>query len=163
MGGIKGMGSAFETNNDFPTKSLHCPTMFIRLFALFFLFASFGASIAAPVPSATSVEISKRQESAVDILNTLKNSTDTILPKITTLVQGGNISGANVTSLITSLRTAIKTATSSLAPLSDYTDLNDVMTRIDNIAAKAQRAVAQVQAQARRAVAQDGDEDAQAV
>ncbi|KAF9066337.1 hypothetical protein BDP27DRAFT_1330835 [Rhodocollybia butyracea] len=97
--------------------------MLYRFFALFFLFTSFGAGIAVSVPSATSVEIAKRQApSALDIFNTLKNSTDTILPQITTLVQGKNASSANVTPLISSLRTALQTATSSLsstAPPSD--------------------------------------------
>jgi hypothetical protein len=53
---------------------------FARFSALFFLFASFG--IVASLPSATSVEKFKRQDSALDIFNTLKSSTDTILPQI---------------------------------------------------------------------------------
>ncbi|KAF9064483.1 hypothetical protein BDP27DRAFT_1367148 [Rhodocollybia butyracea] len=97
--------------------------MFFRFFALFFLFTSFGASIAASVPSATSIEISKRQDSsALDIFNTLQSSTDTILPQIAALAQAGNATEANVTPLVSNLRTAIQAATSSLsssAPSSD--------------------------------------------
>ncbi|KAF9076317.1 hypothetical protein BDP27DRAFT_1314243 [Rhodocollybia butyracea] len=56
-GVVISMGSAFETNNPI----LHPTTMFCRLFAVFFVFTWFGASIGASIPSATSVEISKRQ------------------------------------------------------------------------------------------------------
>ncbi|KAF9040501.1 hypothetical protein BDP27DRAFT_1364857 [Rhodocollybia butyracea] len=101
--------------------------MFLARFsALFFLFASFG--IVASIPSATPVEIAKRQsESALDIFTTLKNSTDIILPQITTLVQAGNATEDNVTPLINSLRTALQNTSSSIssvAPASDNAAAN---------------------------------------
>ncbi|KAF9067528.1 hypothetical protein BDP27DRAFT_1403800 [Rhodocollybia butyracea] len=83
-------------------------------FALFFLAStSFGAS----VPQASGSSVDNGQDSAVDIFSTLKSSTDTILPQIATLVQSGNASEANLEPLMNELTTALKTASSSLAPL----------------------------------------------
>ncbi|KIK58218.1 hypothetical protein GYMLUDRAFT_202684 [Collybiopsis luxurians FD-317 M1] len=88
---------------------------FARFFALFFLFASFG--FVASVPSAATVQ--KRQDTAdiETVLNTLKSSTDTILPQITAIGQAGNASDANVTPLINDLTAALDTASSSLTSL----------------------------------------------
>ncbi|KAJ4469046.1 hypothetical protein C8J55DRAFT_479989 [Lentinula edodes] len=85
---------------------------FARFFALFFLFTSFGI-----VSSAAAVK--KRQDTAdvETVLNMLKNSTDTILPQITSVGQSGIASDATVTPLINELITALNTATSSLASL----------------------------------------------
>ncbi|KAF9064484.1 hypothetical protein BDP27DRAFT_1405305 [Rhodocollybia butyracea] len=94
-----------------------------RSFILFFLFASISIATSVPEASANSVNKLKRQDSTVDIFNTLKSSTDTIMPQIgdysfkPTLVQAGNVSETNVTPLINDLTTAFKTASSSLAPL----------------------------------------------
>ncbi|GAW00228.1 sc15 protein [Lentinula edodes] len=89
---------------------------FARFFALFFLFTSFG--IVSSVPSSAAA-VKKRQDTAdVEIvLNTLKNSTDTILPQITSVGQSGIASDATVTPLINELTTALNTASSSLASL----------------------------------------------
>ncbi|KAJ3740560.1 hypothetical protein DFH05DRAFT_1581627 [Lentinula detonsa] len=88
---------------------------FSRFFAVFFLFASFG--IVTSVPSNAAVQ--KRQDTAdiETILNTLKSSTDSILPQITSVGQSGNASDTTVTPLINELNTALNTATSSLAAL----------------------------------------------
>ncbi|KAF9067526.1 hypothetical protein BDP27DRAFT_1422815 [Rhodocollybia butyracea] len=86
---------------------------FARFSALFVLFASFG--IVASIPSATPVGIAKRQESALDIFTTLKNSTDIILPQITALVKAGNATEPNLTPLISSLRTALQNTTSAIS------------------------------------------------
>ncbi|KAF5387506.1 hypothetical protein D9757_006533 [Collybiopsis confluens] len=84
---------------------------FTRFFAVFFLFASFGI--------VSSASVQKRQDTAdiETVLNTLKGSTDTILPQITSTGQAGNASDANVTPLINDLTTALNTASSSLTAL----------------------------------------------
>ncbi|KAJ4475662.1 hypothetical protein J3R30DRAFT_579589 [Lentinula aciculospora] len=89
---------------------------FARFFALFFIFASFG--IVSSVPS-NAAAVQKRQDTAdiEKVLNTLKSSTDTILPQITSIGQSGNASDATVTPLIDGLVTALNTASSSLASL----------------------------------------------
>ncbi|KAJ3914544.1 hypothetical protein F5877DRAFT_50255 [Lentinula edodes] len=89
---------------------------FARFFALFLFFAVFG--IASSVPSVAAVQ--KRQDRITDIegvFNTLKSSTDTILPQITSAGQSGNASAATVTPLINELTAAFNTASSSLASL----------------------------------------------
>ncbi|KAJ3932820.1 MAG: hypothetical protein NXY57DRAFT_77227 [Lentinula lateritia] len=91
---------------------------FARFFALFFLFATFG--IASSVPSvAAAAEVQKRQDitDIEGVFNTLKSSTDTILPQITSVGQSGKASAATVTPLINELTAALKTASSSLASL----------------------------------------------
>ncbi|KAF8144545.1 hypothetical protein K438DRAFT_1549918, partial [Mycena galopus ATCC 62051] len=55
------------------------------------------------------------------VLNTLKSSTDTILPQITALTSGGNASDATVTPLFNDLTTALATANASLATLTPVT------------------------------------------
>ncbi|KAF9040500.1 hypothetical protein BDP27DRAFT_1347419 [Rhodocollybia butyracea] len=85
-----------------------------RSFALFFLAST---SLGASVPQASGNSVDNGQDSAVDIFSTLKSSTDTILPQIAILVQSGDASEANLEPLMNELTTALKTASSSLAPL----------------------------------------------
>ncbi|KAF7364578.1 Sc15 protein [Mycena venus] len=64
--------------------------------------------------------VEKRSSTAdiESVLNTLKSSTDTILPQITALTSGGTASDATVTPLISDLTAALDTASASLATLS---------------------------------------------
>ncbi|KAJ7250096.1 hypothetical protein B0H12DRAFT_1121497 [Mycena haematopus] len=85
--------------------------MFALRFAPLFLFAaSFvsGAVVAEKRASTASVET---------VFNTLKASTDTILPQITSHVSGGTASDATIVPLITELTSALNTASLSLATL----------------------------------------------
>ncbi|KAF7333305.1 Sc15 protein [Mycena sanguinolenta] len=89
--------------------------MFAFRFASLFLLATSFVSGAAVV---------EKRSSTADIetvLNTLKNSTDSILPQITALSSGGTATDATVTPLITDLTTALNTATASLATLTPVT------------------------------------------
>ncbi|KAK7006409.1 Sc15 protein [Favolaschia claudopus] len=85
--------------------------MFALRFAPLFLFATSFVSGAAVV---------HKRSSTADIetvFNTLKSSTDSILPQINSLVAGGTASDATVTPLINDLTAALDTATASLASL----------------------------------------------
>jgi len=85
--------------------------MFALRFAPLFLFATSFVSGAAVV---------EKRSSTADIetvFNTLKGSTDSILPQITSLVSGGNATDDTVTPLINDLTAALDTATASLATL----------------------------------------------
>ncbi|KAJ7250093.1 hypothetical protein B0H12DRAFT_1121487 [Mycena haematopus] len=85
--------------------------MFALRFAPLFLFAaSFvsGTVVAEKRASTASVET---------VFNTLKASTDTILPQISSQVSGGTASDATVTPLIAKLTAALNTASLSLATL----------------------------------------------
>ncbi|KAJ3825149.1 hypothetical protein EV361DRAFT_263764 [Lentinula raphanica] len=86
---------------------------FARFFALFFLFASFG------IVTSNATVVQKRQDTAdvETVLNTLKSSTDVILPQITSVAQSGNVSDATVAPLINELTAALNTASSSLSAL----------------------------------------------
>ncbi|KAK6980762.1 Sc15 protein [Favolaschia claudopus] len=85
--------------------------MFALRFAPLFLFATSFVSGAAVVD---------KRSSTADIetvFNTLKSSTDSILPQINSLVSGGTASDATVTPLINDLTAALDTATASLGEL----------------------------------------------
>ncbi|KAJ7779328.1 hypothetical protein DFH07DRAFT_950392 [Mycena maculata] len=87
----------------------------LRIASLFLLSASFVSSSPAPAAGLT-----VRQASTADVetvFNTLKSSTDSILPQITTLASSGTATDATVTPLINDLTAALDTATASLAVL----------------------------------------------
>ncbi|KAK7049163.1 Sc15 protein [Favolaschia claudopus] len=86
--------------------------MFALRFAPLFLFAASFVSGAAVV---------EQRSSTADVeavVNTLKSSTDSILPQIDALVTGGTASDATVTPLINELTSALDTASASLGGLS---------------------------------------------
>ncbi|KAJ6467506.1 hypothetical protein C8R47DRAFT_1303442 [Mycena vitilis] len=90
----------------------------LRFASLFLLSATFVSS--SPTPAAGVALLDKRSSTAdiQTVFNTLKGSTDSILPQITALVSGGNATDETVTPLIIDLTTAFNTATASLATLS---------------------------------------------
>ncbi|KAJ7342956.1 hypothetical protein DFH08DRAFT_873864 [Mycena albidolilacea] len=83
----------------------------LRFAPLFLLATSFVSA---------GVVVEKRSSTAdiQTVFNTLKGSTDSILPQITALSSGGNASDDTVTPLINDLTAAFDTATASLAALS---------------------------------------------
>jgi len=84
----------------------------MRFSTVFTLVSFVLAAVASPAP------LVKRDNAAIEgVLNTLKGSTDTILPQFTSLVQANNASSATVTPLFTELTTALDAATASLAAL----------------------------------------------
>ncbi|KAK7052953.1 hypothetical protein VNI00_004273 [Paramarasmius palmivorus] len=86
---------------------------FSKLFAAFTV-ASFGFVAANPVAH----EVAKRDNADIqEVLNTLKGSTDEILPQIKDLSDSGNATEDNLTPLFTQLTTALDTATASLGDL----------------------------------------------
>ncbi|KAJ6530956.1 hypothetical protein DFH09DRAFT_934025 [Mycena vulgaris] len=90
----------------------------LRFTSLFLLATSFVSAIPAPAPAGAAI-VEKRASTAdiVTVFNTLKGSTDSILPQITGLVSGGNATDATVTPLINDLTAAFDIATASLAAL----------------------------------------------
>ncbi|KAJ7432383.1 hypothetical protein B0H11DRAFT_2161819 [Mycena galericulata] len=85
----------------------------LRFASLLLLSATFVSAI--PSPAA----VDKRASTAdiETVFNTLKSSTDTILPQITALVSGGTATDATVTPLINELTSALETASGSLTDL----------------------------------------------
>ncbi|KAJ7028399.1 hypothetical protein C8F04DRAFT_964021 [Mycena alexandri] len=84
--------------------------MFALRFASLFLFSA----------SLVSAVVVDKRASTADIetvFNTLKSSTDSILPQITSLVSGGTATDDTVTPLINDLTAALDTATASLGTL----------------------------------------------
>ncbi|KAK7000314.1 Sc15 protein [Favolaschia claudopus] len=104
--------------------------MFALRFAPLFLFAaSFvsGAAVEQRSPAGIVADadkpiwVTEKRSSTADVeavLNTLKGSTDSILPQIDALVSGGTASDATVTPLINELTSALDTASASLGGLS---------------------------------------------
>ncbi|KAJ7172813.1 hypothetical protein C8R43DRAFT_874035 [Mycena crocata] len=86
----------------------------LRFASLFLLAASFVS--ASPTPAAGLVAVEKRASTAdvQAVFNTLKDSTDTILPQINALVSGGTATDDTVTPLIKELTSAVYVATASL-------------------------------------------------
>ncbi|KAJ7819298.1 hypothetical protein B0H13DRAFT_2378472 [Mycena leptocephala] len=93
--------------------------MFALRFASLFLLSTTFVS-ASPTPAAGVALVDKRSTTAdiETVFNTLKGSTDSILPQITSLVSSGTATDATVTPLINELTAAFDTATASLATLS---------------------------------------------
>ncbi|KAJ7912901.1 hypothetical protein B0H13DRAFT_2472452 [Mycena leptocephala] len=93
--------------------------MFALRFASLFLLSTTFVS-ASPTPAAGVALVDKRATTAdiETVFNTLKGSTDSILPQITSLVSSGTATDATVTPLINELTAAFDTATASLATLS---------------------------------------------
>ncbi|KAJ6488408.1 hypothetical protein DFH09DRAFT_1339187 [Mycena vulgaris] len=88
----------------------------LRLASLFLLFTTFVS--ASPEPTAGLVVVRQATGNIETVLNTLKSSTDTIFPQITTLT--GDVTAdtdVDVTVLINDLTTALNTASSSLSSL----------------------------------------------
>ncbi|KAJ6479106.1 hypothetical protein C8R45DRAFT_359077 [Mycena sanguinolenta] len=95
--------------------------MFALRFAPLFLFATSFVSGAAVV---------EKRSTAADVetvLNTLKSSTDSILPQITALTSAGTATDATITPLINDLTTALDTATSSLGALTPVPVLSGLL------------------------------------
>ncbi|KAJ7133357.1 hypothetical protein C8R44DRAFT_772253 [Mycena epipterygia] len=92
--------------------------MFALRFASLFLLSMTFVS-ASPTPAAGLSVVDKRASTAdvETVFNTLKGSTDSILPQITALVSAGTATDATVTPLINDLTSALDTATASLAGL----------------------------------------------
>ncbi|KAJ7174073.1 hypothetical protein C8R43DRAFT_1058065 [Mycena crocata] len=88
----------------------------LRFASLFLLSASFVS--ASPTPAGLAV-VDKRASTAdiQTVFNTLKTSTDSILPQINALVSSGTATDETVTPLVNDLTTALDTATASLAAL----------------------------------------------
>ncbi|KAK1227132.1 hypothetical protein PQX77_009872 [Marasmius sp. AFHP31] len=90
-----------------------------KLFAAF-TFVSFGLvasnPVAAPVPV---VDLTKRADNAdvMEVFQTLKASTDSILPQIDELTSSGTANDDNVTPLVNELTAALDQASSSLSTL----------------------------------------------
>ncbi|KAJ7133364.1 hypothetical protein C8R44DRAFT_611059 [Mycena epipterygia] len=93
--------------------------MFALRFASLFLLSTTFVS-ASPAPAAGLSVVDKRASTAdiETVFNTLKNSTDAILPQITALVTAGNATDDTVTPLINDLTSALNTTTASLTGLS---------------------------------------------
>ncbi|KAJ6585648.1 hypothetical protein B0H19DRAFT_924575 [Mycena capillaripes] len=92
--------------------------MFALRFTSLFLLAATSIVSASPTPAGVAV-VDKRSTTAdiETVFNTLKGSTDSILPQITALVSGGTATDDTVTPLINDLTAAFDTATASLATL----------------------------------------------
>ncbi|KAJ7865023.1 hypothetical protein B0H14DRAFT_2735057 [Mycena olivaceomarginata] len=71
-----------------------------------------ATSFVAAIPAPAGANVAKRSSTAdvVNVFNTLKGSTDSILPRINSLVSSGTASDATVTPLISQLTTAFNTA-----------------------------------------------------
>jgi len=91
--------------------------MFALRFAPILLLAT---SFVSAIPAPAGADVEKRSSTAdvVNVFNTLKGSTDSILPQINSLVSSGTASDATVTPLISQLTTAFNTAQASLGQLS---------------------------------------------
>ncbi|TDL20465.1 hypothetical protein BD410DRAFT_725859 [Rickenella mellea] len=98
-----------------------------RIVSLFLVFLSFClATLANPV--------NKRDNAAIEaVFTTLKASSDTILPQITSLASGGTATDDTVTPLINDLTAALDTATASLGAL-DATSILKKRQSSDDIA-----------------------------
>ncbi|KAJ7616639.1 hypothetical protein FB45DRAFT_873088 [Roridomyces roridus] len=91
----------------------------LRFASLFLLSTSLVTASPAPVadPAGLTVVDKRASTDIQTVFNTLKNSTDSILPKITALVSAGTATDDTVTPLINDLTAALDTATSSLSAL----------------------------------------------
>ncbi|KAJ7704846.1 hypothetical protein B0H17DRAFT_1126482 [Mycena rosella] len=89
----------------------------LRFTSLFLLATSFVSASPTPLAGLTAVEKRASTADIETVFNTLKSSTDSILPQITALVSGGNATDDTVTPLINDLTGALDTATASLAAL----------------------------------------------
>ncbi|KAJ7704771.1 hypothetical protein B0H17DRAFT_920656 [Mycena rosella] len=89
----------------------------LRITSLFLLATSFVS--ASPTPLAGLATIEKRASTAdvATVINTLKTSTDSIIPQINALVSGSTATDATVTPLINDLTAAFDTASASLTTL----------------------------------------------
>ncbi|TFK37798.1 hypothetical protein BDQ12DRAFT_749549 [Crucibulum laeve] len=103
---------------------------------ILYSFLTLGVISAAATPAAITVEKCQSTADIKTVLNTLKSSTDAILPQITNL---GNVTDENVTPLINDLTAALNTASSSLASLETYSDLQG---RVDTNSGGSQQDVA---------------------
>ncbi|KAF7345710.1 Sc15 protein [Mycena venus] len=91
--------------------------MFALRFASLFLLSTTFVS-ASPTSADAGLAVRASTADIQTVFNTLKGSTDTILPQITSLVSGGTATDETVTPLINDLTAALDTATASLATLS---------------------------------------------
>ncbi|KAJ7723621.1 hypothetical protein DFH07DRAFT_855672 [Mycena maculata] len=93
--------------------------MFALRFVSLFLLSANIASASPTVNPAGATAVEKRASTAdiETVFNTLKSSTDTILPQITALGSSGTATDTSVTPLISELTAALNTATASLAAL----------------------------------------------
>ncbi|KAF8890954.1 hypothetical protein BD779DRAFT_220435 [Infundibulicybe gibba] len=86
-----------------------------RLSFYLMLFFALAVAIATPIsrPGGKRTDISDVEA----VFNTLKTSTDSILPQINGLVSNGTVTGTTITPLVNDLTSALNSATSSLGTL----------------------------------------------
>ncbi|KAF9462822.1 hypothetical protein BDZ94DRAFT_1290091 [Collybia nuda] len=92
--------------------------LFSQLFSASLIFLTFGLAAATPTPK--EAKLIKRTGTSSDIqevFTTLKQTTDSVLPKIDSLASGGTATEAAVAPLIGELTSALNKATSSLASI----------------------------------------------
>ncbi|KAF7419612.1 hypothetical protein PC9H_002203 [Pleurotus ostreatus] len=95
------------------------PMIFTRVLPLFALALSFTlGAVAKPVADAGLIKRADADTADIAaVFNTLKSSTDSILPQIENLVDSGNANSGNIVPLITQLTTSFSTADASLTEL----------------------------------------------
>ncbi|KAJ7581189.1 hypothetical protein C8J56DRAFT_1015903 [Mycena floridula] len=94
--------------------------LFSQITAFFLFSLTIGSAVASP--TVDSAGLVKRDNADIQaVLTTLKSSTDTILPQITSLAASGNATDDTVTPIINDLTSALDNATSALAALTPST------------------------------------------